>query len=96
LVQRLADKFWSRWRTEYLNLLQKRVKWQGRGEEFHEGDIVLVKEEGSHRNQWPMGIVEEAFNSKDDKVRKVKVAVIRNDTRTSYVRPLCHLVKLLA
>jgi hypothetical protein len=95
LVQRLADKFWSRWRNEYLNLLQKRVKWQGRGEEFREGDIVLVKEEGSHRNQWPMGIVEEAFNSKDDKVRKVKVAVIRNGARTSYVRPLCQLVKLV-
>lgn len=95
LVQRLADEFWSRWRTDYLNVLQKRAKWISEGERFKEGDVVLVKDQDSHRNHWPLGVVEEAFPSKDSKVRKVKVTVFRNNSRVSYVRPVCQLVRLV-
>lgn len=95
LVQRLADEFWSRWRTDYLNVLQKRAKWISEGERFKEGDVVLVKDQDSHRNHWPLGVVEEAFPSKDSKVRKVKVTVFRNNSRVSYVRPVCQFVRLI-
>lgn len=95
LVQYLADHFWSRWRTEYLDTLQKRTKWHSEGEVFKKGDVVLVKNEDSHRNQWPLGVVEEVFQSEDSRVRKTRVAVSRNGSRSSYVRPICQLVKLL-
>lgn len=68
LVQRLADQFWSRWRAEYLNVLQKRAKWHSGGQEVNKGDVVLMKEEDTHRNQWPLGVVDEVFYSKDSKV----------------------------
>lgn len=95
LVQRLADQFWSRWRAEYLNVLQKRTKWHSGGQEVNKGDVVLMKEEDTHRNQWPLGVVDEVFYSKDSKVRKVKVTIVRNGSRLSYVRPICYLVRLL-
>lgn len=95
LVQRLADQFWSRWRTEYLSALQKRTKWHSGGEEINKGDVVLIKEEDAHRNQWPLGVVDEVFYSKDSKVRKVKVTIVWNGSKVSYVRPICYLVRLL-
>lgn len=95
LVQRLADQFWSRWRAEYLNVLQKRAKWHSGGQVINKGDVVLMKEEDTHRNQWPLGVVDEVFYSKDSKVRKVKVTIVRNGSRLSYVRPICYLVRLL-
>lgn len=42
-----------------------------------------------------MGVIEDAFKSEDELVRKVKVRVMRGDTSTSYVRPITQLVKLL-
>lgn len=94
-VQYLADNFWTRWRSEYLHLLQTRPKWESPGIHFNKGDIVLLKDSESPRNHWPMGVIEEAFKSEDELVRKVKVRVMRGDTSTSYVRPITQLVKLL-
>jgi hypothetical protein len=94
-VQYLADNFWTRWRSEYLHLLQIRPKWESDGIHFNTGDIVLFKDNDSPRNQWPMAVIEDTYKSDDDVVRKVKVAVMRGDTRTTYVRPISQLVKLL-
>ena len=35
-----------------------------------DGDVVLMKEEGAHRNDWPIGRVTEAIQSEDGQVRK--------------------------
>lgn len=78
-----------------MSALQKRTKWHSGGEEISKGDVVLIKEEDTHRNQWPMGVVDEVFYSKDSKVRKVKVTIVRNGSKLSYVRPICYLVRLL-
>lgn len=94
-VQYLADNFWTRWRSEYLHLLQTRPKWESDGIHFNTGDIVLLKDNDSPRNHWPMAVIEDIYKSNDDVVRKVKVAVIRGNTRTTYVRPISQLVKLL-
>ena len=42
---------------------------------LREGDLVLLVEEASNRNQWPMGIVSCAIKDKDGLVRKVKLRV---------------------
>lgn len=95
LVQKLADDFWHRWQLEYIHCLQTRRKWQLPGATFKVGDVVLVKDDSSHRNAWPVGIIEEVFPSKDDVIRKIKVAIVRDDTRSTYVRPITELIHLL-
>ena len=95
LVQHLADDFWRRWQAEYLHSLQTRRKWQLPGETFKERDVVLVKNDECHRNQWPLGVIDEVYPSKDSVVRKVKVSVFRDDKRVSYVRPISELVRLV-
>ena len=37
------------------------------------GDIVIIKEEESPRNRWPLAIVDEVYPSQDGLVRKVKL-----------------------
>ncbi|KAK3736788.1 hypothetical protein QZH41_011735, partial [Actinostola sp. cb2023] len=80
-VQYLADQFWKRWRREYLQSLQFRRKWHQPQRNLLREDVVLVKEEGEHRNDWPMGRVTEAIKSEDGRVRKAVVRVVR-DGRT--------------
>ena len=42
-VQYVADQFWSRWKTFYLQELQTRQKWTRKCRSLEKGDIVLVK-----------------------------------------------------
>lgn len=72
-VQYLADQFWIRWRREYLQSMQTRTKWQGTRRNLRAGDVVLVREEGAYRNDWPIGRVSEAMESDDGRVRKAQV-----------------------
>ena len=43
-VQALAEQFWSRWRTEYLQSLQSRRKWKTEQRSLKSGDLVLLSE----------------------------------------------------
>ncbi|KAK3107563.1 hypothetical protein FSP39_017358 [Pinctada imbricata] len=95
LVQYLANIFWTRWRVEYLNSLQTRAKWTSDGDNFKQGDVVLVKDKDVHCNLRPLGVIDEVFASDDSTVRKVKVSIVYDGTLSSYVRPICQLVKLL-
>ncbi|KAK3093009.1 hypothetical protein FSP39_009964 [Pinctada imbricata] len=95
LVQHLADNFWRRWQAEYMHSLQVRQKWQLPGETFKERDVVLVKDDDCRRNQWPLGVIDEVYPSKDSMVRKVKVSIVRGNSRVSYVRPISELVRLV-
>lgn len=94
-VQYLADQFWLRWRREYLQTLQPRKKWSHLRRNLVEGDVVLVKEEGEYRNDWPMGRVTEAIKSDDNVVRKVSVAVMRDGKKKTMLRPIKELVLLV-
>ena len=42
VVQHLADAFWSRWKKEYLQLLQTRQKWTGERRNLRVGDMVML------------------------------------------------------
>ncbi|XP_071486763.1 uncharacterized protein [Diadema antillarum] len=74
-VQHLANEFWSRWRKEFLNLLQARQKWTKPHRNMEVGDVVIIKDDNAPRNSWPLGRIVEVYESKDDLVRKVKLAV---------------------
>ena len=58
-VQYLSDVFWRRWLKEYLPRLQERQKWTRSAANFEVGDVVLVVDENSPRNSWPLGRIQE-------------------------------------
>ena len=75
VTQHLANSFWSRWRKEYLQLLQPRQKWTEEKKNLQIDDVVLIKEEGSGRGHWPMARVTEVHRSDDGMVRSVSLQV---------------------
>ena len=93
-VQYFADQFWLRWRREYLQGMQTRTKWEKPKRNLRTEDVVLVKEEGAYRNDWPIGRVSEAIASDDGHVRKVQVKIVRGGTMKTFLRPVKELVLL--
>ena len=74
-VQYLLEQFWSRWQHEYIAAISLRQKWHSTRRNIRVNDIVLVKDEGLPRNQWPIAVVTEAIPDNDGLVRRVKVKV---------------------
>ena len=73
----LADQFWVRWKREYLQNLQNRSKWQKCERNLSVGDIVLVKEDNTTRNDWSLRRISEVMQSIDGKMRRAKVTSCR-------------------
>ena len=87
-AQYLADQFWVRWKREYLQNLQNRSKWQKRERNLSVGDIVLVKEDNTTRNDWSLGRISEVTQSTNGKVRSAKVTSCRAGNVKTYERPI--------
>lgn len=94
-AQYLADQFWVGWRKEYLQNLQNRPKWESRERNLSAGDVVLVKEDNAHRNDWLLGRIVEVTRSADGKVRRAKVTSWKEGSMKTYDRPICSFVLLL-
>lgn len=94
-VQVLAEKFWSRWKTEYVHTLQRHVKWEQPNRDLSVNDIVLLKDNECDQNNWPLAIVNRTFTGSDGRVRKVEVVVTRDGKKCTFVRPVTELVLLL-
>ena len=54
----LVDLFWERWTTEYLHTLQRRTKWKGERKNLVVGQLVLICDEMTVRDKWPLGRIE--------------------------------------
>lgn len=89
-TQYIADLFWKRWIREYLPLLQERQKWNKIKRNLKYGDIVLIIDESSPRNSWPMGRITETFPDKRGHVRRVKIRT-QNGTLERPITKLCLL-----
>ncbi|XP_038062324.1 uncharacterized protein LOC119732792 [Patiria miniata] len=74
-VQYLTEQFWSRWRKEYLQNLNRRQCWTKPRRNIKVGDIVLLLEPDVARNKWPLGVVVKTTAAKDGLVRKVQIQV---------------------
>jgi hypothetical protein len=103
-VQYLVDLFWTRWKKEYLQILQVRNKWHKPQRNLCKGDIVLLQEEATCRSDWKMGKVTETLLGDDGFVRRVKVLVATPaldakgkplQQRTYLERPVHKLVVIL-
>lgn len=74
-VQFLSDQFWSRWKVDYLQTLQKRGKWLNQSRNYTVGDVVLLKDAQAKRHQWPIAKVCSVKVSSDNLVRSVELTV---------------------
>lgn len=63
--------------------------------DLRKGDIVLVRNESEHRNNWPLGRMNEAIKSEDGKVRKAEVVIVKNGQKKTYLRPVEEFVLLV-
>ena len=61
-----------------------------------EGDVALVCDNESPRNQWPLAVVSKVFPSCDQLVRKVQIMTAKDGERRFFERPVHKLVLLLA
>ena len=93
-VQCLADRFWSRWKREYLSTLQCRCKWKDALPNLEVGDLamVLLRCKESPRNNWPIGLISKTIKGSDGKVRRVEVSTAKNNSRQTYERPVSQVV----
>jgi hypothetical protein len=95
-VEVLADQFWKRWKSQYLQNLQSRQKWQKERENVKTGKVILLVDDNLSRIQWQVGVVDEVFPSSDNLVRKVSVRVIKDGKHVVFVRPITKLVLLVS
>ncbi|CAB4008561.1 uncharacterized protein LOC110248158 [Paramuricea clavata] len=90
-VQYMANIFWTRWKREYLQTLQARTKWNQPKRNIEIGDIVLIKDENTARNDWPMARV---VNVRQDSKGFVRSATLKLSFSTQE-RPIDKLVLLM-
>ena len=76
-VQHLANKFWYRWRREYVPLLIARQKWLNIQRSHAPGDIVLVVDQLLPRNMWSLGRIVSVDKDSYGPVRSCTVEVTR-------------------
>ena len=88
-VQHLADQFWRKWLRLYLPELQRRSKWFQVTNDLAVGEVLIV-DEMTPRNLWPLARVIAVTTGRDGLVRSVRVK-----TRTTeLVRPITNIVLL--
>ena len=90
-MEKLYQDLWSRWRTEYLQNLQKRVKWKKESNNLRIGDVVLMTDSDMGVKAWPMGQITKVYPGSDGLVR---AADVYGNAKT-YMRPIRKLVLLV-
>ena len=75
LNQYLCNELWKRWRSEYLNVLQKRNKWKTPQYNYKPGDVILLKDDNVFTRTWPMGRIQRVYPGTDGIVRAVDVYI---------------------
>ena len=94
-VRILSDIFWKHWRSDYLQCLQQRRKWQSENDDLKKGDVVLLRDKSVNRTEWPLGIIVDAIRSDDGKVRKACIRVCKDGKSVTYTRPISEMILLV-
>ena len=87
---RILERFWNRWRHEYLTSLREFHRTTGTNEQsIKSGDVVLVHNEGP-RSTWKLAVIENLIRGSDGLVRAAHIR-----TSTGYTnRPVTKLYPL--
>ena len=62
-----------KWKSEYLQSLKRRQKWNTTRRKLTVGDVVLITDDDVSRSNWSMAILSETYPSKDQLVRKARL-----------------------
>ena len=79
----VVDVFLKVWYSDYLRNVPPGLKSGVKGE-VKVGSVVMVRENGCPRLQWPMAVIEQLYPGKDGVVRTVLVKT----SRRSFVKPI--------
>ena len=82
VTQQKLNSFWKQWHRNYLQELQKRVKWKRPIEDLKIDDMVLVRN-NNFPFKWNLGRVREIFKGSDGHVRVVSIKVSKGIIRRS-------------
>ena len=83
----LLNRFWRRWRAEYLTLLREYHRATGSSTQIvKKGDIVLVHDD-SPRAGWKLAVIEEVISGHDGHIRAVNIRTSNGRTN----RPISRL-----
>ena len=96
---RILNNFINQWKKDYLLSLQERRdinRPSSNGREIKEGDVVILKEEGTARCLWKLAKIIETIKGRDGAIRSAKIQLMRGDRRVNLRRPIQHLVPLEA
>ena len=72
---KVSQKFWARWSNEYLQQLQRAVKWHRVNRNYVVGDIVILTENETYQCQWITAKVIAVYPGKDGVVRTVDLQI---------------------
>ena len=78
LIQKIFQNFWVQWKTDYLNQLQIRKKWQTQKPELNVNDLVMIKDETLPATKWALGRVVEKHPGTDGLTRVVSIKTAKN------------------
>lgn len=87
---RLADKYWARWKKDYLPTIKNIHKYTRKQKRHLKrkfpilGEIVLIGEDNRPRGSWAYGRVDKIFPSEDGQIRSVLIKTATGSLR----RPL--------
>jgi len=85
--------FIRQWRKDYLLSLRERaINHHGcqKNLKINEGDVVVLKEDGTARCLWKLAKITELILGRDGRVRAAKVQLLSKDKITIIRRPVQH------
>ena len=78
----VIQKFWNRWKTEYLTSLREFNRVSGHNKEVIKvGDVVIVHDE-KPRMQWKLALVEGLIKGGDNLVRAILLKDLSREETT--------------
>jgi len=88
------NNFIKLWKRDYLLSLQERRDINRSSlknvQEIKEGDIVILKEEGTARCLWKLARVIETIKGRDGAIRSARIHLMRGDRSVNLRRPIQH------
>ena len=98
---KVLNDFTRQWQREYLLGLREHANCHSKGKNqprhsiIKPGDIVVMKDDLTHRSWWKLARIVELIKGRDGQARAAKILVLSQDKKTSYLRrPVQHLIPL--
>ncbi|XP_062533726.1 uncharacterized protein LOC134202744 [Armigeres subalbatus] len=76
LIQQCLQFYWKRWRSEYLTMLQARMKWWQPAKEIKIGSLVVIRDENQPPTRWRMARIHAVHPGDDNVVRVVTLKTV--------------------